>query len=322
MMNIVLCASDNYTMPCGVTICSICENNSNHEINFYIITDNSFSEDHKMQLRELISKYPLKSIDFLIVPDEKIDQFVKYENHWWTRHVFYRLLAADLLPSFINKVLYLDCDIIVRHSLDKLWETDLTNKAIGCVPDGMEGIIEYYNRLEYTSEKGYFNSGVLLINLTYWREYNISNQFANYIYEHGDKIKYPDQDVLNAVLKDNKVILPLTYNFQSTFLYKPKFRTFDYTKYKNQITTTYDDPIVLHLSGVRPWISGRMIHPYQQEFFKYRALTIWKDESLWPCNYTLKRRFIDKLRPILSKIGICNVIESPYDTKYQLKQQS
>ena len=319
MMNIVLCASDNYTMPCGVTICSICVNNREIPIKFYIITDNSFTEEHKDQLSALVSNYPLKAIEFIFVKDEQVDLFLKHENTWWTRHVFYRLLSAKLLPNDVKRALYLDCDVIVRHSLESLWETDLTGKAVGCVPDGMEGVIEYYNRLGYTADKGYFNSGVLLMNLQYWRENNISEAFSSYIIENGKKLKHPDQDVLNVVLRDCKTVLQLTYNFQSAFLYKRKFHSFDYTKYKEEIKIFSKDPVILHLSGIRPWISGRIKHPYQEEFFKYRAMTIWKDDPLWPCNYSFKTRIINTLRPLGEFLGVCHVIPDFFDRNFEIK---
>ena len=319
MMNIVLCASDNYTMPCGVTICSVCENNREAPISFYILTDNLFSGEHRQQLQDLISKYNHKTLVFINVKDEQIDLFLRLENPWWTRHVFYRLLSAQLLPESVSVALYLDCDIIVRHPLDELWKTDLTGKSVGCVTDGMEGLIEFYNRLEYESEKGYFNSGVLLMNLQYWRENNISEIFSEYIRSHYNQLKHPDQDVLNVIFKDSKLRLPLTYNFQSVFLYKKQFITLDYTKYGKEIEQTSKDPIILHLSGVRPWISGRNKHPYEKEFFKYRDLTIWKNDPLWPNNYSLKVKIINKMRPFLSKLGLCHVLEDPYNRDFKLQ---
>ena len=319
MMNIVLCASDNYTMPCGVTICSVCENNKDIEITFFLIVDSSFKEGHKQQLRDLLSNYSYKHILFICVNDEQVDVFLKHENAWWTRHVFYRLLSAEILPSYVERALYLDCDIIVRHSLDQLWKTDLTGVAVGCVSDGLEGVIEYYNRLEYSSIKGYFNSGVLLMNLKYWRENGISEKFFEYIRNNSDKLKHPDQDVLNVIFKDCKINLPLTYNFQSAFLYKKHYMTFDYTKYREEIEGASSDPVILHLSGVRPWIAGRVQHPYQSEFFKYRKLTMWKDEPLWPCNYSFKTRIINKLRPFLSRFGVCHIIPDYYDRTLVLK---
>ena len=173
--------------------------------------------------------------------------------------------------------------------------------------------------LEYTSDKGYFNSGVLLMNLAYWREHNISHVFSWYIQEHGDKLKHPDQDVLNVVLKDAKVLLPLKYNFQSAFLYKRAFQSFDYCKYSKEIGEAVGDPIVLHLSGARPWMSAKYRHPFEDEFFRYRNKTIWRNEPLWPELKSMKTKLIDALRPLGEKLGVCHVIPDYYDRTLKLK---
>lgn len=319
MMNIVACASDNYTMQCGVLFYSICKNNEDEVISFFVITDNGFSEFHKDQIRQTIEQFQHKTVSFIEVTDEQVDQFLQFENSYYTRHVFYRLLMPELLPQNVEKALYLDCDIIVRHSLKELWNIDITDYAIGCVHDFQEGIIYQYNRLGYTYDKGYFNSGVLLSNLKYWRSHQITNRFAKFIKEFPDKIVMPDQDVLNVVLQNEKLFIPFTYNFQSGFLWKENYMySFEYIKYKHEILSIASDPIVLHLSGARPWIEG-CDHPYKDEFFKYRSLTIWKDAPLWPESKTFKTRFIDALRPLGARLGICHVIPDYYDRTLKLK---
>ncbi|MCQ2112365.1 MAG: glycosyltransferase family 8 protein [Bacteroidaceae bacterium] len=319
-MDILLCFSDRYTMPSGVTICSICVNNIEELINFHIISDRDFTDENKNKLRTLVSGYPSKYINFYELNDELINTTMRFENHWWPKYVFYRLFMEKMLPSNISKVLYLDSDIIVRNSLSALWNENISDVAVGCVIDALSGSIEQYNRLGFSSDYEYFNAGVLLVNLEYWRTHNITDRFVDTLKYKADIIKQQDQDVLNYVLHDSKRLLKFTYNFQSGFMYKLSMLGLDYNKYKNEIDAAADDPIVLHLSGMRPWISGRMKHPYESEFFKYKALSIWRDDYLWPCNLTIKTRIINFLRPFLSKFGICHIIQNPFDSKYKLKR--
>ena len=70
----------------------------------------------------------------------------------------------------------------------------------------------------YETRYGYFNSGVLLLNLTYWRENNLENELLEYAYNNIGLLQYHDQDILNAVLKDRKKQMSIAYNVQSTFL--------------------------------------------------------------------------------------------------------
>lgn len=319
MMNIVACASDNYTMQCGVMFYSVCHNNLNEEICFYLIMDSQFSDKHKDDIRQTVSAFPNKRVEFVQVTEEQIDSFLQFENPYYTRHVFYRLLMAVLLPRTVDKALYMDCDIIVRHSLNQLFEFDITNYAVGCVHDTQEGRIEQFNRLGYPYEKGYFNSGVLLANLDYWRKKNVTKRFSEFISINADKIVMPDQDVLNYVLQDEKIFLPFTYNLQSVMLWKKEYMyTFEYVKYEKELKYVREDPVILHLSGARPWIKG-CDHPYKSEFFKYQSQTMWKDAPLWPKRKSIKTRVIDALRPLGAKLGVCHIIPDYYDRSLKLK---
>lgn len=318
-MNIVACASDNYTMQCGVLFFSVCKNNFDESICFFVITDKSFSEKHKNDIRNTISAFPHKTVDFILVTDEQVNHFLQFENPYYTRHVFYRLLMADLLPEKVEKTLYLDCDVIVRHSLKDLWSIDISNYAIGCVHDSQEGKIEQFNRLRYTYDNGYFNSGVLLANIKYWRDHRITQKFSDYIESNSNMIVLPDQDVLNAVLKYEKLFIPFTNNLQSGFLFKEEYMVaFEYVKYKMLLQDALVDPVVLHFSGARPWIKG-CDHPYKDEFFWYRNQTIWKDEPLWPNRKAIKTRLIDFLRPFGAKLGLCHIIPDVYDRTLKLE---
>lgn len=64
---------------------------------------------------------------------------------------------------------------------------------------------KYFSRLEYDSKYGYFNGGMLLINLDYWRKHNVENRLKEYFRANLDKVVRNDQDIMNAVLyKENR----------------------------------------------------------------------------------------------------------------------
>lgn len=326
MMNIVACASDNYTMQCGVLFYSICKNNEDEVISFFVITDNGFSEFHKDQIRQTIEQFQHKTVCFIEVTDEQVDKFLQYENSYYTRHVFYRLLMPELLPQNVEKALYLDCDIIVRHSLRDLWNVDISNYAVGVIRDAFESVVEKFIRLNFSYEKGYFNSGVLVSNLEYWRKTNATQRFMLYLKENGNIITCPDQDVLNCVFIDEKLFLPFKYNLQSALLYKKQYMQIDYPKYRDSIDSAIKDPVILHLSGARPWIKGcEKDNPYNTEFFKYKSMTLWKDEpqykrtSIFTKKEYFRIMFQVKLRKFLKKIGIGSGIVDRYDRSLVLR---
>ena len=73
----------------------------------------------------------------------------------------------------------LDADMIVNGPIIDLYNTDLGNAAIGAVIDQSCDDIRHYNRLGLDSDKGYFNAGLLLINLNLWKKENCPQKYLN-----------------------------------------------------------------------------------------------------------------------------------------------
>lgn len=318
MMNIVACASDNYAMQCGVLFLSICQCNQETQINFFVLTDSKFHSANIQRIKGIINRFNAdNTLKFILVDDNLVSDFNNIVSKFYPKQVLYRLFVGDLLPKDIDKVLYLDCDIIVRHNLKKLWETDLSNYSVACVPDALSGLVGIYNRLGYPQKFGYFNSGVLLINLSYWRNNHIGQQFIQFAKTTQIKITLPDQDILNVVLHESKKFLSLIYNSQSAFLYKLEYLKYDYYGNTEEIEQACSDPVILHLSGERPWYKGSK-HPYKDEFYKLKALTPWKDEPLKAVTYKTKDRIKSKIRNILCLFGILKKLPNMYNPEHKL----
>ena len=300
-IHIAVCLDKGYVMPTGVMMHSICVNNQDVDIDFHVLIDESVTEEGQQDLREVLVKFQGKRVLFYSVRSMSALNFPLVNYNHLTRAAYYRLFLSDILPVTIEKVLYLDGDIIVRHSLLLLWNTDLTNHAIGVAIDSNEGKIEKYYRLRYSYKKGYFNSGVLLINLKYWRDNHIVQEFVEYLNKYPERIIHEDQDVMNAVLKDIKLSIPVKYNFQSGFLKKEP--GWDYWGYKNEVDAGMNDPVIVHFSqGWKPWYKNlRYSHPYKNTFLKYQSQTKWKN-----INYdhrTLSVKIRNCIGNILRKIG-------------------
>lgn len=233
-IDIVACTDKWFVMPTGVMIYSVCVNNPDMDIVFHVITDDCVTDDDKNDLEDIVVSFKRKSIVFYPVSKSiRNNCFPALENTHVTEITYYRLWLTKILPNTIDKILYLDGDIIVRHSLLSLWNTDLEGYALAAVADCMEGNIEYYNRLGYPSQYGYFNAGALLINLKYWRENHVTKEFLEYISLHSTEIVFHDQDVLNVVFREKKKWLPIEYNFAHYFL--KKHVGSDFWKYEEEV---------------------------------------------------------------------------------------
>ncbi len=126
----------------------------------------------------------------------------------YPKEMYYRLLAAHLLPESVARVLYLDPDILVINSIRPLWQTDLSgNLFAAAAHTGKTELANSVNQLRLGTEHDYYNSGVLLMDLERARQEIKASELFRYVEQHRIALVLPDQDVLNA-LYGNK-ILPL-----------------------------------------------------------------------------------------------------------------
>lgn len=312
-MDIVACFDKGYVMPTSVMMFSVCDNNRDEDIIFHLVVDESVSSDAKNRLKELIHDFPRVRIEFYLINSDLTKKFSFEHGDRLTRSTYYRLFLAEILPESIKKVIYLDGDCIIRNSLRSLWNTDITGYAIAAAFDACEGMIEFYNRLHYPSYMGYFNAGVLLINLDYWRQHHISKAFVEYCNVHSDRIKLEDQDVLNAVLKDCKLSIPVKYNFQTLFF--KEIHLWDENTHGVEFMEALYDPTIVHFSSKsKPWDAYiRYSHPYSNTFYKYQNQTMWKGSRVERRSRKtrIKNSIGDNLRRVkiltLKKSGFINI---------------
>ena len=183
-----------------------------------------------------------------------------------------RLWVAEFFPASVNKVLYLDSDMIVAGDIGGMWRADLGDAVIGAVtiPGSTRcpafGIPEEY---------GYFNSGVLIIDLARWRAEGSFTRLVDYLGANADKIVDADQDVLNACLYDRRLALPYIYNVISPFYFDhhPMGMT------ESEIAAVRDQARIIHFNGAsKPW-SYLCRHPRSADYWRYLAHTEWRDDE-------------------------------------------
>ena len=305
-MEIVISTDNNYVMPTGILMTSICENNRDEQIRFHILIDESVSVKSKKSLSRIADGYGMQIMYYLM--DKSLFDGFPVGREGLPVSAYYRLCVAEILPQNINKVIYLDCDIIVMHSLRNLWNIDLNNYAIGCVTDVFNDDISKYNRLHYPKSYGYFNSGVLIINLNYWRESNAGKKFVEFVKQYPERILHSDQDVLNYVFREKKLNLPLNYNIQHGFLVEDHpLLSWEFDK---EIKEAVKDPCIIHFEGnSKPWIKGCK-HPFKNEFIKYKNMTEW-------ANLPLKKKKIKFKSIIIAIFRKLGIINKPKHTSYK-----
>lgn len=308
-MDIVVCTDKRNIMPTGVMICSVCENNRDVDIVFHIIIDEDVTIKNRHELETVIAPYNNKSVVFHPVTEGIKNNTFPGIDKRIPRASYFRLFLTELLPDNIHKVLYFDGDMIVRHSLTELWNVDVSAYALAAVPDMREGTIDRYNRLQYSPSLGYFNAGMLLINLKYWREHQVVDQFLDCMRKHQEQLVYHDQDILNFVFHNQKLMLPIKYNFQHGHLWKEPL--FDFWRYEQQVAEARKDPVIIHYTGGKPWMSYiKYPNPYSSSFFKYQDMTKWKGIKV--DNRSLKTKIRTAVGDVLRWMKIRPVVKNNF----------
>lgn len=252
-------------MPCAVLIQSILYFNK-FPITFHVVSAD-LSDDSKQKLQETVSQNQESVIRFYnftkIVSDK---HYIIRPTDRLSIETYFRIFLPELLPTDIHTVLYLDVDIICTGSLQELFSTDITTHAMGMVPDPIYSDIRNFNRLNYPMDKGYYNAGVILFNLDYWRQKQLVHVVSSYIETYSELCRYHDQDAINAVCHQYIFSLPIQYNTGAVFFHVYAWqdrKKYPYPAYNTDfilkakwpdILTTVKKPLLVHFSGpTKPW---------------------------------------------------------------------
>lgn len=275
IMDIALCFDKNFAMQAAVTIASISINNHDDNVAFHLLSDNL---DDKLRQRIRFSlKSPHHKVIFYEIDRDLLEDCpVNNDLICPSLAKYYRLLLPQLLPQEIKRVLYLDCDIIVTQRLRHLFDMDMQGKAVGVVTDQKPYIIDNYNRLQLDLEDGYFNSGVILFNLTKWRKENYVPRIFSFIKENQEKLVWEDQDAMNKIFAKDKIWLPIKYNLQQAMMYVQTWML--WRDYEN-LNKALLHPVCIHFCGAKPWYKD-CEHPYAEIWLYYLSVTYWSSYQL------------------------------------------
>ena len=114
------------------------------------------------------------------------------------------MFCANILPQDIKKILYLDCDTIVKENLNSLFNIEDNENVFLGVKDCISK--RYRRNIGLDSNNNYINAGVLLINLELLRKYDVEKEISDFINRYGKIISYADQDILNGVFRNKRCI--------------------------------------------------------------------------------------------------------------------
>lgn len=186
------------------------------------------------------------------VGDDDVPAFATREH--LTRATLFRLALEQLAPDDVARVIYLDVDIAVAHDLRELWAVDLGDNLVGAVTDDSVAPEALASRWGLAAGGGYFNAGVLLIDLARVRAEGVFSAALEFVATHGHDLPYNDQDALNWACWGRWRRLDRVWNVQ-----RPAAMACD----RGPVDGLQDAaPRIIHFTeAFKPWIRGAF-HPW------------------------------------------------------------
>lgn len=208
-----------YSQHGGVTITSIFENTKSKVI-VYILHDETLTEDNRRKFIRTAEKYSqeLELIDIREYTKLLGDDFVRI-SHRYTIGTLYRLFIPDVLPQ-LEKVIYVDCDVLFDMDIKEFWEIDMENNIIVGALDMPElgGCFSFRDEkmklvLNGSRPEKYINAGVIMIDLKRMRERgNLFHIASEWILRRDRMAPSPDQDALNSIFCDDIKVISNRFN--------------------------------------------------------------------------------------------------------------
>lgn len=246
-------------MPLATALRSLVEVNQIHwPLDIYVLSE-SFHDESKSKVS---GSLPVgsASVRWIQVDLTEFRHFATLPHI--TPMTYARFLIPTIFPEFVERVLYLDADILVLDDLTCMWETDLGGCVLGAVVDQLDTHMKagspVANGLPHV--RNYFNAGVLVIDICRWKEERVSEKGIAYL-AHYPETPYADQDALNVACDGVWKRLNSRWNVQ------------DHSTRSIGMIPGERGPGIIHfVTSNKPWIA-RCVNPNAESYDSYRRRT-------------------------------------------------
>lgn len=204
MMNIVVSLNSKYIKAAKSMLFSL-HKYAKEPITVWLL-NHSLSNHEVRRFKTFLRKY---NIDLAVIPigPSFFDDMPLVSENQFSIEMYYRIFIPWLLPEEVDRVLWLDSDIIISGDIAPFYNLDLNEHCIAACEDG-----RYINtrtrgqdndRLGLEGSHRYFNSGVLLMNLNLIRRSFSQEEVCTLAGRIRERLVYPDQDILNCLYQNS-----------------------------------------------------------------------------------------------------------------------
>ena len=292
-INIVFASDNNYAQHTAVAMASVLVNTKvPQKIQFYLI-DDEIQQENKEKIIKTVQNLG-GNIEFIKIKNSKLEDC--YVSGELSRASYFRLDIANILDESIEKIIYLDCDLLVYDDIEKMWQLDMGGKPVAATCDlgimASARVRKQKNKfIGLPFDTPYFNAGVLIMDLKKWRDGN----YAEAIIALATQNKYPnhDQDALNKFFMNNWQeipvrwdVIPPVFNLFLKIVTKPDLR-------KKAIEAKLNPAIFHYAGGYKPW-EYEIHEGFNDKYYEYLKLTEYKDAKMPQFDKRRKNRSIKR----------------------------
>ncbi len=271
-INLAVCVDDTFASHLAVLLFSVGVHiASSRNLKVYIICDNSLSEINRGKISDTVKGF---KFDIIFLSDTYNYNGLSIGKNF-SKAGFFRINLTKILPAEVHKVLYLDADIVANGNIIEIYDREV--KYILASRDPNIYMRKYFDILfGVKSEKGYFNSGVMLINVDSLRELNAADLIMKYMVEKKDFLHWHDQTGFNYVFHDKFEILEPKYNYIQCLISLKKIKQDIYSE--EDYFEAKLNPVLVHFAGqpYKPWLF-ESIGPFKGIYKNYLRKTAYKD---------------------------------------------
>ncbi|HAI12533.1 MAG TPA: hypothetical protein DCM28_12570 [Phycisphaerales bacterium] len=271
-IQIVISTDQNYLPHAATTIASILHHMADDDRVSLSVLHLELSDTHQQRLKQLEQLQPDRCQITCVQVDQK--RFEVFPDvRYLSNASYYRLIIHDLFPD-LERMIYLDSDLLVRTSLAPLWNTSLDG-VLAAVVEETQFLDQVYQDMGLNPGVR-FNAGMMLCHLAAWRQESIWDQYIQALELFRDHLHAGDQDILNHTLAGRVHILPQRWNLTTSIYKEPaEYRHYD----AKHVLDTVTNPAIVHFTSSRkPWMLQRDRHGFSHEYWRYLALTPWRSE--------------------------------------------
>ncbi len=250
-INILFCATPDFFQHVAVAaVSAVLSSSTSRGIRLHVMTCDPDAAA-EARLRETFRPFAHVEVTVYRVDGNRVDTL--FANGHVTRETYLRLLAPEVLPAGIERLLYLDSDVVVVDNIAELYDVDLHSAPLAAALDGRWGPAssERLQALGIDPER-YVNAGVLLLDLARWRREALAERVLAFAAAKGSLLLRHDQDALNAVLGPDILQLDRRWNLQ-TFMLGRAVRTLMPMDFQATAAARRSPGLIHFSTDQKPW---------------------------------------------------------------------